>query len=295
MRTSKPGKVDELLLLLQGGLGNQLMQLVLAESLAKALGLKPIASYVLLESRSRKLRGLTKRSISSLIENQLIVKPVPWHRHIAPRIAARLGDLSGGYVLTDDLLIKAAGRDLHLEELSKTRVIHSHATHPILFESEFAASWQLILDSLQNYWSGIPVKIAMHVRRRDYINPSSGFILLTEAYYKAALSEALEALLTALTPTVVHIFSDDPDWCLNHLQDPRWQLVINQSTPEQDLASMIHSEVVITGNSSFSAIAGHLAQLVNPSTLVLTPQHWLLKPAGRLGELRKANWQVVNS
>lgn len=294
MRTWKPRKASELLLLLQGGLGNQLMQLVLAESLARALNLNLIGCYVLLESRSRKLRGLTKRSMSSIVENRLFVKPIPWHRHLAPRIAAHLGDLSGGSVLTDDILAKAAGRDLQLELLSKIRIIHSHATHPVLFGSEFAASWQVMLESLRTYWTGNSVKIAMHVRRKDYINSSSGFVLLGEAYYKAALNIVLEVLSTKSTPIVVHIFSDDPSWCLNHLQDPRWQLVISQGTPEQDLASMIHSEVVITGNSSFSAIAGHLAQLVNPSTLVLTPKHWRLKPDGRLGDLRKANWQVVN-
>ena len=284
----------DLLLLLQGGLGNQLLQLVLAESLAQSLGRRLVASHVLLTSRTRKLRGITCRSLSTLVMDRLDVKPLPWHRHLTYRLAARIGVPSRAGVLTDDLLIKAAEGGLQLNQLSWVRTIHSHATHPIIFGGEFTNSWQTTLDSLSAYKPRSPVKIAMHVRRSDYINPHSGFVLLNKVYYRAALGKVLEALASSPTPTLVHTFSDDPEWCRNHLQDPRWQLKISRGTPEQDLASMAHAQILITGNSSLSAVAGHLAELRNPSALVFTPQRWLLNPDnGRLGELRKATWQIV--
>ena len=108
------------------------------------------------------------------------------------------------------------------------------------------------------------------------------------------MTRALAAVPTAPYPTVVHVCSDDPAWCRTHLHDPSWDLQIAGGTPEQDLATMAGAQVLITGNSSLSAIAGHLAQLRDPSALVLTPGRWLLNPDGRFGELRKAEWQVVS-
>jgi len=295
-QSSIPHKKVDLLLLLQGGLGNQLLQLVLAETLAQSMGRRLVASRVLLTSRTRQLRGITYRSLSPLVMGRLGIIPVPWHRHIANRLAARIGIASRAGILTDDLLIEAAEESLRLNKLSWVRTIHSHATHPILFGGEFTNSWKTTLDSLSSYRPISPLKIAMHVRRSDYMNPLSGFALLDKTYYKAALGKVLEASTPSQTPTLIHTFSDDPEWCRNHLQDPRWQLKISRGTPEQDLASMAHAEILITGNSSLSAIAGHLAELRNPSTMVFTPQHWLLNPDnGRLGDLRKATWQTVIS
>ena len=289
-----PRDGQELLLLLQGGLGNQLFQLVLAESLARAL-VRPLArSTVLMESRSRRLRGLTCRTLSPLVRERLPVVSMPWHRYLAQRLAARLKKPIWPGVLTDRLLAETARQPSPLlDRLGWVRFIHSHATHPALFGAEFTASWLATLEALGSCWPGPAVAVAVHVRRTDYLNPRSGFVPLGESYYRAALAKALAALPTQYTPIVVHVCSDDPQWCRIHLQDPAWRLEISHGTPEQDLATMVHARVLITSNSSLSAIAGHLAQLRDPSTLVLTPGRWLLKADGRLGDLRKADWQVV--
>jgi hypothetical protein len=289
-----PRDRNDLLLLLQGGLGNQLMQLVLAESLAKRLGLRLVGSQVLLDSRSRRLRGLTSRSLSPLVQERVPLRPGPWHRHLLPRLAARLGQPLDSAILTDRLLLDAAtGGSYLLERLERVRVIHSHATHPRLFGAEFAASWRSTLAALRPYRRATAVQVAVHVRRTDYLNPRSGFVPLDLPYYRAALTRALGAVPTGPTPTVVHVCSDDPAWCRSHLQDPSWKLEIACGSPEQDLATMVEAQVLITGNSSFSAVAGHLAQLREARTPVLTPGCWLRNPEGRLGDLRKADWQVV--
>lgn len=288
-----PREGHELLLLLQGGLGNQLLQQVLAESLAEYLGRPLVGSAVLMGSRSRRWRGLTSRRLSPLVRERLPLRPMPWHRHLPPRLAARLagGRLAG--VLTDPLLAESAVGTSLLERLGWVRVIHSHATHPGVFGEEFTSSWQAVLKALQPCWRGLAPEVAVHVRRTDYLNPRSGFLLLGEPFYRAALTRALESLPGGTTLPVVHAFTDDPAWCLAHLQDPGWQLEISGGTPEQDLAAMAHARSLITCNSSLSAIAGHLAQLRDPRTLVFTPLRWMLHEDGRLGNLRKAEWQVV--
>jgi hypothetical protein len=219
---------------------------------------------------------------------------MPWHRYLAQRLAARLKEPIWPGVLTDRLLAETARQPSSLlDRLGWVRLIHSHATHPALFGAEFTTSWLATLEALGSCWSGPAVEVAVHVRRTDYLNPRSGFVLLGESYYRAALAQALAALPSQVAPLVVHVCSDDPEWCRIHLQDPAWRLEISHGTPEQDLATMVHARVLITSNSSLSAIAGHLAQLRDRSTLVLTPERWLLKTDGRLGDLRKADWQVV--
>lgn len=285
---------EPLLLLLQGGLGNQLLQLVLGESLAQVLGRRLMGSTVLMESRSRRFRRVTHRDVSPLVRQRLPLGPVPWHRHLAPRLAARLGDPLGMGLLTDRVLVEAARGSSVLAGLDGVRVIHSHATHPGVFGAEFTSSWQATLEALGPYGRGDPPEVAVHVRRSDYLNPRSGFVLLGEPYYRAALGRALALVATGdAGPMAIHVFSDDPAWCRSHLQDRRWRLRISEGTPEEDLAAMAAARVLITGNSSLSAIAGHLAQLREPRTPVLTPGQWLLREDGRLGNLRKADWQVV--
>ena len=285
---------QELLLLLQGGLGNQLLQLVLGESLAQAHGLRLVGSLALLESSSRSLRGLTSRRISPLVGKRVPLVPRTWHRHVLARITARIGRPLTRGVLTDSLLLAEANRGSSLlEQLAQIRVIHSHATHPNIFGAEFISAWQAILQEIQFYRQECDVAIAIHVRRSDYLNPRSRFWTMGEPYYRRAIAKALMLLPTGSTPPIIHVCSDDPAGCQEHLQDPSWQLKIACGTPEQDLATMVEAQVLITSNSSLSAIAGHLAQLRDPRTPVLTPGCWLRNPAGRLGDLRKPNWQVV--
>ncbi|MBD2548362.1 alpha-1,2-fucosyltransferase [Microcystis elabens FACHB-917] len=284
-----------LLLLLQGGLGNQLLQLALGETLAAAFDRELMGSTVLLESRSRRLRGLTARSISPVVLERLVCPPSPWGRHLPARLMARLADPASAGVLTDRGLLEAVRQPPLLDRLGWVRVIHSHATHPALFGEAFTSAWRAILEVLVPHLRGPAPRVAVHVRRTDYLLPRSGFRLLGEPYYRAALERALATRGSAsAAPLLVNAYSDDPTWCCDHLQDPRWRWEFGGGTPEQDLAAMAHAEMLITGNSSLSAVAAHLAQLRDPLTTVLTPERWLLKDDGRLGDLRKPGWQVVS-
>jgi hypothetical protein len=286
-----------LILLLQGGLGNQLLQLALAETLAAVFDRELVGSTVLLDSRSRRLRGLTARSISPVLRARLHCVPSPWTHHLPARLLARLADPVRSGVLTDRTLLAAVRHPPLLDRLARVRVIHSHATHLALFGPEFSAAWRGIQQAVLSHRRGQAPKLALHVRRTDYLLTRSGFHVLGEPYYRAALECALASggHAGAGAPLLVNVFSDDPTWCSAHLQDPRWRLEFSGGTPEQDLAAMAQAETLITGNSSLSAVAAHLAQLRDPLTRVITPERWLLKDGGRLGDLRKPGWQVVSA
>lgn len=283
-----------LLLLLQGGLGNQLLQFVLAASLANAQGRPLMTSSVLMNSWSRRLRGLTPRAVSPLIREQVPMASVPWHRYSVPRLLHRLADCRGSGVLSDRRLAEVKTSSPIAEELWWVDVIHSHATHPCMFGDEFNSNWMTLLDAVGAYSCITSADIVVHVRRTDYLNPGSGFLALGEPYYRSAIFRALSRLPHGVKSTVIQICTDDPAWCLKHLRDPAWRLTISDGGPEQDLALMINANVLVTSNSSLSAVAAHLAQLRNPSVSVFTPMRWLLRDDGRLGELKKANWEVID-
>jgi len=283
-----------LLLLLQGGLGNQLLQFVLAASLANAQGRPLMISALLMQSWSRRLRGLTPRSVSPLIRDQVSLVSLPWHRHFVPRLLHRFADSRRTGVLSDRRLAEVRTSSPMAEELRWVDVIHSHATHPCMFGDEFNSNWMTFLDAVGAYSCITSTDIVVHVRRTDYLSPGSGFLALGKPYYRSAIFRALSRLPHGAKSPVIQICTDDPAWCLKHLQDPAWRLTISDRSPEQDLALMINANVLVTSNSSLSAVAAHLAQLRNPSVSVFTPMRWLLRDDGRLGDLKKVNWEVID-
>jgi hypothetical protein len=284
---------QQLLLFLQGGLGNQLMQYVLAKTLAQHTKKQLIVSKTLLASRTRRWRGLTSRSISPLLEHRLSWKRDQCHHQAWSRLSARLPDRLNSHVITDRVLAKAAHAPNPIDELLDRTLIHTHATHPLIFETFFHDCWCDILTQLGHYLRQPTSDIVLHVRRADYLKSSSGFLVLTEEYYRTAIDLATSVLGAVGRSIQIDVFTDDPAWCHSRLRDSRWTLRINKGSPEQDLASMAHAGLLITANSSLSAVAAHLAQIHNPQAIILTPDKWLRVVDGQLGDLRKSSWIAV--
>ncbi len=293
---------DPLLLLLQGGLGNQLFQVVLARTLAAQHGRELVVDPVLLQSRLRRLRGVTPRSLSPLLAGRLPLVATPWHHRAVGRLAARWGGSAAASVLTDAGLEQAVPAGLVPQGLGAIRLLRTHATHPALYGPAFQPAWEDLAAALEPLRSGPPPALALHVRRGDYLQPRSGFFPLEPAYYRRGLEriEASPALaaragLGGASRPVLHLFTDDPAWCRTHLGDAGWDLRIEAGSPEQDLARLAAARVLITSNSSFSAVAAHLARLRDPAAVVLCPDRWLLEEDGRLGNLRSPDWLAVEA
>jgi hypothetical protein len=279
---------NRLLILLQGGLGNQLMQWVLGQTLATVQGLDLQLSPLLFTSRMRAWRGVTPRSLSSLLPTDGGPAPMVWDRHLPIRCAAR-SPWHPSELLTDQDLLPDKVGDPGMFWFRRRRWLLTHATSPLLWHEKCATAWQQISLKLK---LKAPPALCVHVRRSDYLNPGSGFFPLPATYYRLAIEEALRSHPWLCQN--IWICSDDLAWCTSNLNDPRWRLHFTNAAPEQDLVSMASAEVLITSNSSFSAVAAHLGQLRGATSRVIAPDRWLRCPERpALGDLRKPGWDVI--
>jgi len=273
-------KSTPLQLLIQGGLGNQLLQWVLARTLAAQLQRELRIDSTLMRSWSRSRRGLSQRQISPLLGPA----DKAWHHWLLARALRRLRPLDRS-TLTDAQLLAAGTRE-ELLALTPNRLI-THGTTPLLFEAPFEEAWLDIHRRLPTVRA--QAGLGLHLRRGDYLNPSSGFMALPLGYYRRAIQRVFEQM-PQLERRIV-LFSDDPDWGRAHLSDSSWVLEIASGTPEEDLAAMAAMQALVISNSSLSAIAAHLGESFGEMKLVICPDQWLSDPSRKaLGDLRKPSW-----
>ena len=267
-------------LLIQGGLGNQLLQWVLASTLATQQGRELRIDSTLMLSWSRAKRGLSQRQISPLLGSA----DKAWHRWLLARARRRTHPLDGS-TLTDAQLLALSSSE-ELLALTPDRLI-THGTTPLLFEAPFEEAWLDIHRRLPRIQT--KAGLGLHLRRGDYLNPSSGFMALPLGYYRRAIQRVFEQM--PQLERRIALFSDDPDWGQAHLSDSSWDLEIASGTPEEDLAAMAAMQALVISNSSLSAIAAHLGESFGEMQMVICPDQWLSDPNRKaLGDLQKPSW-----
>lgn len=115
--------------------------------------------------------------------------------------------------------------------------------------------------------------IAVHVRRGDYVSvprATRGHGILGPAYYRNALSE----LARQGVEGEIFGFSDEPDWCRDHLDfgRPTTWLPANREAPERDLMLFAACRHHVIANSSFSWWGAWLGDA--PDQVVIAPRRW---------------------
>jgi hypothetical protein len=128
--------------------------------------------------------------------------------------------------------------------------------------------------------------ICMHVRRGDYLD--TGVWALPTSYFRDALATIDDAEGFELI-----VISDDPGAVREELSDLDGMRC--ESNPAMvDLQLLMHADVVITSNSSFSWWGAWLNQ--RPGVRVVTPRHWLGFAAGEESPLGviPARWTQVS-
>ena len=172
-------------LLIQGGLGNQLLQWVLAKTLAAHQQRALRIDSTLMRSWSRSRRGLSQRQISPLVAPADKV----WHHWLLARAHRRLRPLNRS-TLTDAQLLALSSSE-ELLALTPNRLI-THGTTPLLFEAPFEEAWQEVHRRLPKVQAR--PGLGLHLRRGDYLNPSSGFMALPLGYYRRGIQRIFEQM-----------------------------------------------------------------------------------------------------
>jgi hypothetical protein len=101
-------------------------------------------------------------------------------------------------------------------------------------------------------------RLAVHVRRGDYVGNERNYVPVSPGYYREAM-----ARFPGMTPIV---FTDDPGWCSVNMRDPL--IVPRAARPEEHLILMSLCKRHIIANSTFSYWGAVLAgddEVVYPS------------------------------
>lgn len=115
-----------------------------------------------------------------------------------------------------------------------------------------------------------PTSVAVHVRRKDYLDLPI-FQVCDQAYYQKSMRHLRERLPAAR----FFIFSDDPAWCRGEFRDADQEVVdsgIEAANPLHDMYLMSQASHHIIANSSYSWWAAWLGD--KPGQQVLMPDRW---------------------
>jgi hypothetical protein len=135
--------------------------------------------------------------------------------------------------------------------------------------------------------------VSVHVRRGDYADdPTTNRVhgLLPPAYFRTALDEVARRMDAAPD---VHVFSDDPAWCREHLDLGAPFSVVDTGSARADLRTMSACRHHVVANSSFSWWGAWLDP--RPDAIVVAPKQWIADPAVDTSHVVPARWLTIDA
>ena len=257
------------IVLLQGGLANQLLQAALIANEEQIPVNLLSVSDCLFNSRLRSSRSVTKHSISSLFVAQLY--GISRYRQAYLRMRLRLS--LARETLHDGALFRVYSHG--------QRVYKGDGLSPSVFSSEYNCFWFSVLRALDELFGAPPCHptLAIHVRRGDYYSTKtqrgSGLYPLPLRYYISAL-ELLQARCSS--PLQICLFSDSQSQVQQEFASAihfPFEMFHGTSV-EEDLWRMSFSSQLVLSNSTLSCVAAHLSKLRNGHIDVVAPSKWFL-------------------
>jgi Glycosyl transferase family 11 len=156
------------------------------------------------------------------------------------------------------------------------------------FQSQPSPESEGLLDIIRGGTS-----ISLHVRRGDYVTDSRAASFhgnLTLNYYQ----HAVETLAEHYPDAQVFVFSDDIDWCIEHLRLPISTTFVihnNGRRSFEDLLLMANCKHHILANSSFSWWGAWLAE--HPGQQVIAPDPWFAGSSADTRDLLPLRWRTL--
>jgi hypothetical protein len=286
---------DSFIVELQGGLGNQLFGLAFAQYLSQ----KQKRKFILSERQIDK--GITKHGVKISdfdIQATFLNDPStsPKIDRFKTALERRFPPLKGLNQVSYNS--KAVGYDFIAERTYRNRYRGYFQSY--IYAAELRGkipggllsvreSTPWLVEYIKNAVAAKP--IMMHIRRGDYFKVQSEFGILSEDYYKNALS----ILRNAGSTSPVWVFTDSPDLInqefIDKLDcDSRIVIPPSESTPIESLSLMQYGSANIISNSTFSWWPAFLSK---SSTQTICPSKWFINmetPQKLLPE----NWTQIN-
>jgi hypothetical protein len=285
----KLGAEKTVIVRLQGGLGNQLFQYAAARGLTE--GRKLLLDCSALGSGAKNTPDTTTRFFelsvfSTLKYNMLppIAIKVLTSENRFVRLAKRL--FYPGLINISECPFQQArelaakGTAIYLNGYFQDENFFLQIRRALLAELSFPDPGSVAPASLAQILSADNA-VSIHVRRGDYLTPKALAFhgVLGPDYYQASVQ-----LMNSRVPTPHYfIFSDDPDWCREHLDFPGDKSIMPPGEKAWvDLALMSKCRHNIIANSSFSWWAAWLNN--NPEKIVIAPRKWFADEEANSGQ-----------
>lgn len=263
---------------LQGGLGNQLIQLAYATSLQARTGVPVKLNPVLLHPCWSRLRSISHRPrcwpwASTLPEvhrptRQLLGLLRLYQSRL---VASRLTDASSDVELVQQLRGSARANWYGLI---------GYFQRSEAFTSSSSSFWAHLSQQLRRHYQLIPFpdgQVVAHVRLGDYLWPQNQ--RLFAAYSVSKQIEHAHQWARRLGSTErIHLVSDDPNTLKRLLGDRLNDCVLHAGqSPEADFTFLLRHRHIVGSNSTFSLCAGRLASELWGERHTLTiPDRWFV-------------------
>lgn len=145
-----------------------------------------------------------------------------------------------------------------------------------------------------NLSHGSAVCVSMHVRRGDYTLAGTQAYhgLLTLEYYSSAVSKMQNLLCTDAFTLL--IFSDDKDWCVEHIIPlcKSAQIVLDDADEVEELYHMTLCNHHILSNSSFSWWGAYGGNTTKES-ITIAPKTWFLTKTCDSKDVPLLSWVLI--
>ncbi len=285
-----------------GGLGNQMFNFAVGESIAASTGRRHIldlAEFHVVRSRKYGLDAFagplaSGRPAAPLRTLLLAARVVQRFSHAFESALLRMFGIRHLYAAD----AFAFEREFHLALGSSARILHVTGCYGLIqflppreeLRRVFAFACPADernaahLDAI----SGAGDSVSLHVRRSDYLWASNGRPALDEAWYRAAISEMSRRVAAPRW----FVFSDDLEWCRETFADlPDATFVDgNDASPAEDLRLMSACRHHVIANSTFSWWGAYLGA---EGGITVCPAQWFKGLATRPGAMVPEDWTMV--
>lgn len=282
------------LVLVRGGLGNQMFQVAYGEGLRQRLNADVSFVDFSQDARVKRDWGLSVFGIQRTVLGGWRWSLVRW----AVILSRRLQD-QYGFSLPPALCIEPELGGFRPWPSVRPWIVDGYwqqasYLQPLLprLRTLFSADLGAYSQGLQEWRSRRRPLVAMHVRRGDYVSdPAAAMHLVCDVgYYERACSEMLKRVPDAQFV----VFSDDMNWVRGHISlpaDTAYALASKDQPAWVDLMLMRCCDHFVISNSSYSWWAAFLSE--HPGKQVIAPDHWLVGVTTRSIGICPEDWLLL--